>query len=465
MNDPAQHVGAFFEAHPEIDVLETFIVDINGQLRGKWVPVGGADKVMNGQLRFPKSSFLLDIWGNEVPASGFGAPVGDPDGVCTPVPETLSVVTWTEHPMAQLLLSMHDRDGTPFFADPRQVLSWVIQRYEARGWIPVVACELEFHLIDRNLDHGRPVPARSPATGRRLSDRNVYGISELEEFETVFADMGGTFEAQDIPADTSISEYGVGQYEINLRHVPNALSAADHCVLMKRAIKGVARKHDLNATFMAKPFPKDSGNGLHVHFSVLDESGRNLFALGAGQGDGQGNSQGNRQGALHLRHAMGGLLTTMHDAMAVCSVNANSFRRFEAGAFAPTAATWGWDNRNTALRVPDSDAAGTRIEHRVAGADAEPHLVIAAVLAGALHGIEHAVDPGEPVVGNAIPDDATRLPVLWDDALDAFEGSDFIGEFFGEPFRKVFAALKRQEKQKFEAVITTHEYETYLRKI
>ncbi len=469
MNDPAQHARAFFEAHPEIDVLEAFIVDINGQLRGKWVPVGGADKVMEGQLRFPKSSFLLDIWGNEVPASGIGAPAGDPDGVCTPVPETLSVVTWTERPMAQLLLSMHDRDGTPFFADPRQVLSRVIQRYEARGWMPVVACELEFHLIDRCLDHGRPVPPRSPATGRRPSGRNVYGISELEEFETVFSDMGRTFEAQGIPADTSISEYGVGQYEVNLRHMPNALSAADHCVLMKRAVKGVARRHGLDATFMAKPFLKDSGNGLHVHFSVLDENGRNLFALGEGRGDGQGESRGESRGdghgARHLRHAMGGLLATMHDAMAVCSVNANSFRRFEAGAFAPTAATWGWDNRNTALRVPDSDTAGTRIEHRVAGADAEPHLVIAAVLAGALHGIEHAVDPGEPVVGNAIPDDATRLPVLWDDALDAFEGSDFIDEFFGEPFRKAFAASKRQEKQKFEAVITTLEYETYLRKI
>ena len=477
MNDPARHARAFFEAHPEIDVLEAFIVDINGQLRGKWVPVGGADKVMEGQLRFPKSSFLLDIWGNEVPASGIGAPAGDPDGVCTPVPETLSVVTWTERPMAQLLLSMRDRDGTPFFADPRQVLSRVIQRYAARGWMPVVACELEFHLIDRSLDHGRPVPARSPATGRRPSGRNVYGISELEEFEAVFTDMGEIFEAQGIPADTSISEYGVGQYEINLRHMPNALSAADHCVLMKRAVKGVARKHGLDATFMAKPFPKDSGSGLHVHFSVLDENGRNLFALGEGQGDGSGDGAGDihrdsrkdgrkdSQGSRHLRHAMGGLLATMHDAMAVCSVNANSFRRFEAGAFAPTAATWGWDNRNTALRVPGSDAAGTRIEHRVAGADAEPHLVIAAVLAGALHGIEYAIDPGEPVAGNAVAHDAARLPVLWGDALDTFEGSGFIGEFFGGAFRNAFAALKRQEKQKFEAVITTLEYETYLRKI
>ena len=137
----------------------------------------------------------------------------------------------------------------------------------------MVACELEFHLIDQDLDHGRPVPPRSPATGRRLSDRNVYGVTELEEFESVFADMARTFEAQGIPADTSISEYGVGQYEINLRHVPNGLLAGDHCVLMKRAVKGVARKHGLDATFMAKPFAKDSGNGLHVHFSVLDESG------------------------------------------------------------------------------------------------------------------------------------------------------------------------------------------------
>ena len=317
----------------------------------------------------------------------------------------------------------------------------------------MIACELEFHLIDRDLDHGRPVPARSPVTGRRLSDRNVYGVTELEEFEPVFVDMARTFEAQGIPADTSISEYGVGQYEINLRHVPNGLLAADHCLLMKRAVKGVARKHGLDATFMAKPFARDSGNGLHVHFSVLDENGRNLFAIENGKE------------ARYLHHAMGGLLATMRDAMAMFSVNANSFRRFEKGAFAPTAATWGRDNRNTALRVPDSDAAGTRIEHRVAGADAEPHLVIAAVLAGALHGIDNAIDPGEPVVGNAIPDDAARLPVSWGDALDAFEESDFIGGVFGESFRKVFAASKRQEKRKIEAIITTLEYETYLRNI
>ena len=162
---------------------------------------------------------------------------------------------------------------------------------------------------------------------------------------------------------------------------------------------------------------------------------------------------------------MGGLLATMNDAMAVFSVNANSFRRFEEGAFAPTAATWGWDNRNTALRVPDSDAAGTRVEHRVAGADSVPHLVIAAVLAGALHGIDNGIDSGEPVAGNTVADDAARLPASWDDALDAFEGSDFIGGVFGEPFRKAFAASKRQEKQKFEAIITTLEYETYLRNI
>ena len=453
MIDPVQHATAFFEAHPEIDVLEAFVVDLNGQLRGKWVPVQSAAKVMKGQLRFPNSSFSLDIWGNEVPASGMGATTGDWDGVCIPVPETLGPVTWTGRPMAQILLSMNDRDGTPVFADPRHVLARVVDRYQARGLNPVVACELEFHLIDRELAHGRPVPARSPATGRRLSDRTVYSVTELEEFESVFVGMAGTFEAQGIPADTAISEYGVSQFEINLRHSPNVLSAADHSLLMKRAVKGVARKHGLDATFMAKPFPNDSGNGLHIHFSVLDEKGRNLFAIEDGKG------------TRNLRHAMGGLLATMNDAMAVFSVNANSFRRFEEGAFAPTAATWGWDNRNTALRVPDSDAAGTRIEHRVAGADAEPHLVIAAVLAGALHGIENAIDPGEPVDGSAIPDDAPRLPVSWGVALDAFEASPFIGEFFGEPYRKVFAASKRQEKKKFEAIITTLEYETYLRNI
>ena len=453
MIDPARHAEAFFEAHPEIEVLEAFIVDVNGQLRGKWVPVRSAAKVMKGQMRLPCSSFAIDIWGDEVPASGLGATAGDPDGVCTPIPETLGVVTWSERPTAQILLSMNDRDGVPFFADPRHTLARVIDRYESRGWTPVVACELEFHLVDRELFGGRPVPARSPASDRRSSNRAVYSVTELEEFEPVFVDMAGAFEAQGIPADTSLSEYGVSQYEINLRHLPDALSAADHALLMKRAVKGVARKHGLNATFMAKPFPEDSGNGLHVHFSILDEDGRNLFASGDGAG------------THYLRHAIGGLLATMSDAMAIWSVNANSFRRFVAGAFAPTAATWGWDNRNTALRVPDSDAAGTRIEHRVAGADAEPHLVIAALLAGALHGIEHAIDPGQPIEGTAVPEHATKLPVSWDRALRALEASDFVGEFFGEHWRRVFAATKRQEKQKFEAIITTLEYDTYLRDI
>ena len=451
MIDPVQHAKAFFEAHPEIDVLEAFIVDVNGQLRGKWVPVSSAEKVMKGQLRFPASSFSVDIWGDEVPASGMGAATGDSDGVCIPVPETLGVVTWSERPMAQILLSMNDRDGTPVFADPRQALARVIDRYEARGWCPVVASELEFHLIDRELDRGRPVPPRSPSTGRRLSARAVYSVDELEEFEDLWSDMAKAFEAQGIPADTSISEYGVAQYEINLRHLPNALRAADHSLLMKRAVKGVARRHGLDATFMAKPFPEDSGNGLHVHFSIQDEEGRNLFAAGHGEG------------TRRLRHAMGGLLATMRDSMAISSVNANSFRRFVEGAFAPTAATWGWDNRNTALRVPDSDPDGIRIEHRVAGADAEPHLVIAAVLAGALHGIENEIDPGEPVEGISMPEDAPRLPVSWDAALHAFETSDLIGEYFGERFRKLFSATKRQEKEKFEAIIPTLEYETYLR--
>ena len=453
MIDPVQHASAFFEAHPEIDVLEAFIVDVNGLLRGKWVPVESAAKVMKGQLRFPSASFSADFWGNEVPESGVGGVTGDCDGVCVPVPETLGVVPWSGRPRAQILLSMNDRDGTPFFADPRHVLARVIERYEARGWCPVVASELEFYLIDGELEHGRPVPPRSPATGRRLSERTVYSITELEEFGSLFADMAATLEAQGIPADTSLSEYGVGQFEINLRHQPDALLAADHSLLMKRALKGVARRHGFDATFMAKPFPHDSGNGLHVHFSVLDREGRNIFAAEDGAG------------THTLHHAMGGLLATMGESMAVCSVNANSYRRFEDGAFAPTTATWGWDNRNTALRVPDSEPAGTRIEHRVAGADAEPHLVIAAVLAGALHGIENRIDPGNPVEGDAIPDDAARLPVTWASALEAFEGSDLAAGFFGERFRKLFAASKRQEKKKFESIITTLEYETYLRDI
>jgi glutamine synthetase len=222
-------------------------------------------------------------------------------------------------------------------------------------------------------------------------------------------------------------------------------------VLLKRLVKGVARRHGMEATFMSKPYGDCAGNGMHVHASILGRDGRNIFA---GEG---------REGAPALRHAVAGLLSTMEECTAVFAPNANAYRRFRAGSHAPTRVAWGYDNRSAAVRVPDSAPDATRIEHRVSGADANPYLVVAAVLAGAFHGMQGRMEPPPAAAGNVYESAARPLPASWDAALAAFEASGFIAHYWGEAYRRVYAACKRQEKEILEARVTSAEYDAYLR--
>ena len=440
----------FFESNSDIEVIEAFVIDVNGQARGKWIPISSAGKALKGELRLPRSSFALDIWGNDVLGAGLVLETGDSDGICVPVEHSLARVPWLERPTAQLMMSMCNVDGSAFYGDPRQVLANILGRFAEKRWTPVVACELEFYFFDPSSDNGQPLPPISPATGRRLSAPQVYSVAEMQEFEGVLAELARTCLIQGIPADTTISENGPGQYEINLNHVPDALMAADYAVQMKRAVKAVARRHNLEATFMAKPYGEYLGNGLHMHFSILGENAVNIFA---------GESA---SGSPMLRHAIGGLLENMAHNMAIFAPNANSYRRFQAGASAPTTTSWGYDNRSTAIRVPDSDIPATRIEHRVAGADAHPHLVMAAILSAAYRGMIEKIDPGSPMEGEADTSMSVSLPTTWEAALNAFETSDFVSGQFGTDYRNLFSACKRQEKNALERIVTDVEYQTYL---
>jgi glutamine synthetase len=440
----------FFDLNPDVEVIEAFVIDVNGQARGKWIPLSTAKKVLKGELRLPRSSFAMDIWGKDVLDAGLVLETGDSDGVCVPAEHTLARVPWLERPTAQLMMSMCNPDGTPFYGDPRQVLAKIAGWFAEKGWTPVVACELEFYFVDPKGRNGRPLPPISPATGRRLSAPQVYSVSEMQEFEGVLAELARTCLTQGIPADTTISENGPGQYEINLNHVPDVLMAADYAVLMKRAVKGVARRHNLGATFMAKPYGEYLGNGLHIHFSILDEKGVNIFA---GK---------DANGSPILHHAIGGLLESMADNMAIFAPNANSYRRFQAGSSAPTTTSWGYDNRSTAIRVPDSNIPATRIEQRVAGADAHPHLVMAAILSAACHGMVEQIDPGLPMEGETDTSMSPSLPTTWEAALSAFEISDFVAEQFGVDYRNLYSACKRQEKNALERIVTDVECETYM---
>lgn len=444
----------FFENNRDIKTVELFVVDLNGVPRGKTLPISGAYKVFKDGVRLPRSVYAMDVWGRDVLAAGLVAETGDNDGICVAVERTLARVPFLKEPTAQLIMSMRDAAGVPFFADPRQVLSRVLGLFSKIGLTPVVALELEFYLTDRERDaNGAPLPPRALRSGRRSEAAHTYAIDELEDFSEVLNEISESCKLQNIPADAVISENGPGQFEINLNHVPDALRAADDAFLMKRVVRGVARKHGLDATFMAKPYGNCSGNGMHVHFSILDSSGKNIFA---GK---------DRAGASELRYAIGGLMASMADSMAIFAPNFNSYRRLRPGSHAPTRICWSYDNRHGSLRIPESEIPATRIEHRVSGADANPHLLLAAILAGAYQGLIGKMEPVPPLSGNLYESNSETLPSSWSEALDRFQRSEFISRFMTPEYQKLYAACKLQEKVDFDASISAIEYAAYLRDI
>jgi glutamine synthetase len=257
---------------------------------------------------------------------------------------------------------------------------------------------------------------------------------------------------QGVPADTAVAEYAPGQFEINLKHRDDALRACDEAIYLKRIIKGVAGRQGMIASFMAKPFAGQAGNGLHLHVSVLDKNGENIFACTP------------ERPAEPLKHAIAGLQRHAQDCMLLFAPHANSYRRFVMNAFVPLNDCWGFNNRTVAMRIPHSEPVNTRIEHRIAGADANPYLVSAAILSGILDGLENGGDPGPPVVGNAYEQTEVKQQ-FWRDSIERFMRSDFIANSFGERFRHIYGQQKLKEMRSFYNEVTTLEVEWYLRQV
>jgi glutamine synthetase len=437
----------WLENRPDITSLRAAVCDLNGILRGKRVPVAQASKVLEGQMRMPYSITCLDIWGEDVAGNPLVFAQGDVDGRCEPTGRGFLPVNWLGSPTALLPLWMLNEDGTPYLGDPRRALAAVCDRFRALGLTPVMATELEFYLVDTSGEI--PTPPKSPVTHKFLDGDGALSIDDLDHFEAFFTDVYAACDAHGVPVDSAISENGGGQFEINLLHVPDPLAAADHALYFKRFVKGIARKYGLAASFMAKPFLDRSGNGFHVHFSLLDAEGRNVF------------DNGTPEGSAMMRHAVGGLLELMRASALVFAPHRNSFRRLQPNAHAPTEVVWGYETRHAAIRIPGGSNAARRIEHRVAGADANPYLVLAAVLGAALQGIERGIEPPAPMV--SAPDGAgASLPLDWKDAIDAFEASADLGEVFDAVLRDNFVGMKKQELQVFSKQISPFEHETYL---
>lgn len=432
-----------------VERIEAFLIDINGVARGKWVPASKAQQIATKGLPMPRSLYAQDIWGQDVEAAGLAFGTGDPDGNCFPVVHTVAPVTWAAIPTAQAMVSMVGEDGKPYFADPRAILQRQIDALTERGLRANVAVELEFYLLADGAGAPRPVRMAQPGDGANpMGAGNVLSIEALCELDGFMNDLLVACRAQGLPEEAVLHENSPGQFEVNLAYRPDALLAADEAILLKRAVKAVARKHGMRGCFMAKPFGDSAGSGMHVHVSLMDAAGQPVFADASGEP------------SPAMLHAVGGLLKSMPDMMLLAAPHGNSYRRFRTNSHAPMTSAWGWGDRTAAVRAIPGERSAVRIEHRLAGADANPYLVVAAVLAGVIEGMDHKIDPG-PAQDPASPGGGP-LPLDWRQAIATFAQSEFIARHFGDAVQHMISACKWQDYDGLLARIPDTDYETYL---
>ena len=445
---------SFLDANPIVESFHLIWTDLVGIQRGKILRRDELVPAWRDGRFLPISALVLDATGQDVPETGLVFDEGDRDMLLWPAPGSMVTIPWAATPSAQYIASVHDLDGKPHYADPRNALASIVERFKEFGMTPVGAVEVEFFLMDRESAFaGKPQAPKALTNGARPQHYQAYHLQDLDDFAPFFQDLYAFAETQGLPAKTLISEYAPGQMEIVLRHRNDVIKACDEAIMLKRLIKAAADKHGLVATFMAKPYSEWTGSGMHIHISLADGAGTNLFAAAEPA-----------ENELLLQ-ALGGLKAAMAESMLIFAPNANSYRRFRRNSYAPVSASWGVNNRTVSLRIPAGAPETCHIEHRPAGADANPYLVMAAILAGMHHGISEKLDPGSPVNGNGYEKRARYIPGNWFDAIDAFWRASILKEYFGKDFVDTFCTLKEVEADRFFAEPTERDFEWYLRTI
>ncbi|THF59036.1 glutamine synthetase family protein [Ollibium composti] len=449
---------AFLEAHPEIEAIDIVLTDANGVGRGKIVRRHELEAIYKNGRHMPISILGLDITGEDVHETGLIWDSGDGDLRAWPIPGTLVPLHGTSPARGQVLMAMHHLDGQAMTSDPRHALARQVERLAAKGLHPAGAFELEFFLLANERDaDGKVQPARAVLDGRESGKTEVYSVDHLHGMEPLFSDIYAAAKAQGIPAETVISEYAPGQYELTLNYRTDVMRAADDLVMLKRIVRAQARRHGVTACFMAKPIEKYAGSGMHFHVSLVDGAGRNVFA----EKDGEGWKP-------ELLHALGGLATTMAESMLVFAPHANSWRRFVSQSYAPVAPTWGVNNRSVALRVPAGEVKARRIEHRPSGVDANPYLVAATVLAGIAKGLDEKLDPGPETTGNgyeATSEAGKAMPVDWRAAIEAAKASEFLKSALGPDLHRTFTEIKHAEYLRVARTVSELDYHLYLHEV
>lgn len=429
--------------------VECLVPDLTGVARGKILP---REKFTEDRgMRLPEAIVAIGVTG-EFPTTGPYYDVihaTDRDMHLRPDPATVRIVPWAADPTAQVIHDCFDRHGTLIPFAPRSVLRHVCQLYEAEGWSPVVAPELEFYLIERNADSNTPLRPPKGRSGRAETSRQAYSIDAVNEFDPLFEDIYDYCQKMQLNVDTLIHEVGAGQMEINFFHA-HPLGLADEVFFFKRTIREAALRHEMYATFMAKPMAHEPGSAMHVHQSVVEQdSGRNIFS----------NDDGSPSQAFHWY--IGGLQRYIPAAMALFAPYVNSYRRLARSTAAPINIQWGTDNRTVGIRSPVATPAARRIENRVIGADANPYVALAATLACGYLGMKNKIEPSAECKGDAYLSEY-QLPRSLSDALSRLSDEKDLHDILGQAFITVYSEIKETEHDEFMKVISPWEREHLL---
>ncbi|MFQ5547312.1 MAG: glutamine synthetase family protein [Woeseia sp.] len=427
----------------QIEDVEALVPDMAGAARGKLLP---ADKCGAGELKLPEGVFAQTVSGGYIDNE---ANVEDRDMILVPDITTLRTVPWFEEPTASVFVDCLDKEGSPINTSPRQVLRKILALYETRGWAAVVAPEVEFYLINPHSDSNAEVEPPEGRLGRTEASRQPFSIDQMNDFDPFIIDVYSFCEEQGIQIEALSQEMGPAQFEINFLH-GEPVTLADHVFLFKRTVREAAIRHEMHATFLAKPMAEQAGSALHIHQSIVDlDDGSNVFSTRTG-----------RQSKLFSSY-IAGLQKYMPEALLIFAPYVNSYRRFLNSFSSPINLAWAIDNRTVGLRVPDSGPEARRVENRLAGSDVNPYLAIAATLACGYLGMEEKLEPADPVEGSAYDIPFSLHPHIYA-SIDAMRNSKAMRKTLGDEFVSLYCSLKEEEYREFQSIITPWEREILL---
>ena len=430
-----------------ISEIECIVPDTTGNARGKFIPAH--QFIAQLEQRLPEAILVQTVTGEYTDEHCDFVEPTDTYMILRPDASTLRIVPWAREPTAQIIADCFKNDGTPHPLSTRNVLRYILKLYAEAGLQPVVAPEVEFYLVNKNTDPDYELMPPKGRSGRREVARLSFSIDAVAEFEDFVEDMYDFADAQKLDVDTLIHENGAAQMEINFRH-GDPLAMADQAFIFKRTVRETALKHNMYATFMAKPMQREPGSALHLHQSVLDaKTGRNIFSDDAGNP------------TAEMMHYIGGLQRYTPELISFYAPNVNSYRRLAPDISAPINLSWGFDNRTTAFRVPNSTADNLRIENRFPGADANPYLAMTATLASGLLGMRQKLQPTEPHRGTANDEDVAVARTL-EEGVRQLNDTPELQQMIGELFMRAYAAIKLDEFEEFNRVISSWEREHLL---